>query len=75
MTKPIHPREIGPDGKLVRHRRTRAEITRARIIAEMQAGLEADLPKIQDRLALATPQQIRQAERTLARWSRPYRWS
>ena len=71
MTKPIHPRIIGADGKSKRIRRTRAQIEYARFIAKTNAELEAALPEIQARLALATPAQIRQAERTLWRWSHP----
>ena len=66
MTAPIHPRIVGPDGKPKRIRRTRAQMAHARIIAQMNA--EAALARF-------TPEQIRRAERTLARWSRPYRWS
>jgi hypothetical protein len=71
MTKPIHPRVVGPDGKLVRHRRTKAQMARARIAAEMHAETLAALPAIQARLAATPAWQIRKAERTLWRWSHP----
>jgi hypothetical protein len=71
MTKPIHPRVVGPDGKPKRIRRARAEMALARINAKINAEMEAALPAIEAALARFTPEQIRRAERTLWRWSHP----
>ena len=70
MTKPLHPRVLGPDGKLVRHRRTRAEIEHARVVGAANAELDAMTAPLEAALARATPAQIKQAQRTLAYWKR-----
>jgi hypothetical protein len=57
MTKPIHPRVVGPDGKPKRIRRTKAQIAIARAEAEHAKMLDEMTAGIEARLALATPQQ------------------
>jgi hypothetical protein len=73
VTKRIHPapRIIIEGVKPKRTRRTKAQMTHARLIAKINAEHRAALPAIQARLALVSPEEIRRAERTLWRWEHP----
>ena len=53
-----------------RHRRTKAQMAAARAEAEHAKMLDEMTAGIEARLALATPQQIKSAERTIAYWAR-----
>jgi hypothetical protein len=68
LTKPIHPRVIGPDGKPKRTRRTKHEIAEAAADAAF-AKLWAEAQAIaQERLASTSASQKRRAERLLRKW-------
>jgi hypothetical protein len=64
MTTTEKPRRI---------RRTKAQMAAARAEAEHGKMLDAMSAGIEARLALATPQQIKSAERTIAYWARQAR--
>jgi hypothetical protein len=83
LTRNIHPRVTGPDGKLIRRRRTNSEIAEAEsrtaaIVAatELKAQWAAMLPLARKRLAEATAGQRRSATRTINRTINGprYRW-
>ncbi len=56
-----------------RHRRTKAQMAAARAEAEHAKMLDEMTAGIEARLALATPQQIASAEKTIRYWARQAR--